>query len=43
MSRILSLQTADSASLARYGTIIDVRSPGEFASTMCRARSTCRC
>jgi len=31
MSRILSLQTADSASLARYGTIIDVRSPGEFA------------
>ncbi|MDP1737555.1 MAG: tRNA 2-selenouridine(34) synthase MnmH [Caulobacter sp.] len=31
MSRILTLQTADAASLARYETIIDVRSPGEFA------------
>jgi tRNA 2-selenouridine synthase len=31
MSRILTLQTADSASLARYETIIDVRSPAEFA------------
>ena len=31
MSRILTLQTADSESLARYETIIDVRSPGEFA------------
>ncbi len=31
MSRIQLLQTADSATLASFETIIDVRSPGEFA------------
>lgn len=30
MSRIQLLQMADSATLATYGTVIDVRSPGEF-------------
>ncbi len=31
MSRIQPIQSADAATLARFGTIIDVRSPGEFA------------
>ncbi len=31
MSRIQPVQTADFATLATFGTIIDVRSPGEFA------------
>ena len=31
MSRIQPIQSADSATLAAFGTIIDVRSPGEFA------------
>ena len=31
MSRIQPIQKADSATLATFGTIIDVRSPGEFA------------
>ena len=31
MSRIQPIPHADSATLARFGTIIDVRSPGEFA------------
>lgn len=31
MSRIQPIQNADSATLATFGTIIDVRSPGEFA------------
>ena len=31
MSRIQPITSADSATLAAFGTIIDVRSPGEFA------------